>query len=469
MHPAVQRLEALAHAPLNTTGAQDSMTSSPDNQDQSGRSGHHSKAASAHKPKTDWPSLDPAALYGLPGRIVKAIAPVTEADPVALLIHLLAEFSCIIGWGAHIVLEGAFSLLLFWTVLVGDTSKSRKGTANKRIQRVFGDAIESWTRGAYRGNLSSGEGLVYAVRDPVYKPQAKYEKGKPTGETEEVLVDEGVSDKRLFLVQTEFGSMLKVMGREGNSLSGVIRDAWDGEDLAPMTKGNPIRATNPIIGIVGHVTKEELLRHLNDTEASNGFGNRFAWFAVRRAEHPLPFGGSPDQSTMAPLIEALREAVEFAWTAGKIGLTDEAASEWKAIYPELSEGKPGMVGALLGREEAQVRRLVALYALLDKKAVAEEVHLEAALALWQYAEDSTRWIFGDATGDQVADTILRAVRASGQLTDTEISHLFSGNTSVARLDRAKQSLAVQGLMYAKMEDTGGRSRRVWKPGQKPTP
>ncbi len=94
-----------------------------------------------------------------------------------------------------------------------------------------------------------------------------------------------------------------------------------------MTKGNPIRATAPIIGIVGHVTQEELLRHLTQTEASNGFGNRFVWFAVRRAKC-LPFGGLPDLSTIAPLIEALREAVEFASTAGEIGLTDEAARAW---------------------------------------------------------------------------------------------------------------------------------------------
>ena len=52
------------------------------------------------------------------------------------------------------------------------------------------------------------------------------------------------------------------MERDGNSLSGVLRDAWDGKDLAPMTKGNRIRATAPHVGIVGHVTQNELLRNL---------------------------------------------------------------------------------------------------------------------------------------------------------------------------------------------------------------
>ena len=206
------------------------------------------------------PDLDRAAYHGLAGEVVDLFTPHTEAHPVALLVSFLAEVGALIGRGPHLTIDGAYHPLLFWPVLVGQSSKSRKGTAGKRIHNLISRAVPDWTRGAYKGNLSSGEGLVFAVRDPEYKEEVIKEKGRPTGETISLLVDKGVLDKRLFLVQSEFGSVLRVMSRDGNSLSGVLREAWDGEDLAPMTKGSRIRATAPHIGIVGHVTRDELLR-----------------------------------------------------------------------------------------------------------------------------------------------------------------------------------------------------------------
>lgn len=176
-----------------------------------------------------WPVMEEEAYHGLAGEIVKAIEPYTEADPAGLLVSFLAEFGCIIGRSPHLWIDGSYHPLLVYPVLVGKSSKARKGSSGKRIKALFGAVNPTWTRGSYKGSLSSGEGLAYAVRD------AEFKAGK---DGEQVLIDEGVTDKRLFLVQSEFGSVLKIMAREGNSLSGVIRDAWDGEDLCPMTKNN---------------------------------------------------------------------------------------------------------------------------------------------------------------------------------------------------------------------------------------
>jgi len=399
-------------------------------------------------PSEDTHRVDNLMFSGLPGDIVNTISPYTEADRVALLVHLLAEFSCTIGRGSGIEVDGGWSPLSFWPVCVGASSKSRKGTASNRIQALFQYAFQTWTRGEMRGTLSSGEGLVYAVRD--------------AGEE-----GPGVIDKRLYLVQSEFGSVLKVMNREGNSLSGVLRDAWDGGDLAPMTKGNRIRATAPSIVIVGHVTKDELTRHLQDTEASNGFGNRFCWFCVQRARC-LPFGGAVSQAEWHTLACRLNAAINHGMQAGVIGMTPAAQEAWIAVYPTLSEGKPGLVGALLARSEAQVRRIAALYALMDKCRMVDECHLQAALALWQFAEDSVRWIFGDATGDPIADRIVENVRLCGELTDTDIQGLFRRNVPAARLTVAKQKLVAEGLIHSVLSPpTGGRPGVMWRPG--PTP
>lgn len=180
--------------------------------------------------------LDEAAYHGLAGEVVRLIEPHTEADPVALLASFLAEIGAMLNRRPHLVLDGSYHPLLFWPVLVGRSSKSRKGTADRRMRNLFELADPEWTRGECKGTLSSGEGLAYAVRDPQYKDEPVREKGKLTGETVPVCMDSGIEDKRMLLVQSEFGSMLRVMARDGNSLSGVIRDAWDGLTLAPMTK-----------------------------------------------------------------------------------------------------------------------------------------------------------------------------------------------------------------------------------------
>jgi len=199
-------------------------------------------------PREQWPTLDAAALHGLAGDVVELLRPHTEADPVALLASFLAEVGAMLNRAPHLILDGTVHPLLFWPVLVGQSSKSRKGTAGKRIERLLALADPTWTRREFRGTLSSGEGLAFAVRDAQYKEQPLMDKGRPTGETVTIYVDSGVDDKRLFLVQAEFGAVLRIMAREGNSLSGVLRDAWDGLTLAPMTKANRVRATDPHIG-----------------------------------------------------------------------------------------------------------------------------------------------------------------------------------------------------------------------------
>jgi hypothetical protein len=71
-----------------------------------------------------WPQLAPEALHGIVGDIVRTIAPHTEADPVTLIAHTIAEFSAIIRRSAFTKIDGYQSPLVFWPVLVGNTSKA---------------------------------------------------------------------------------------------------------------------------------------------------------------------------------------------------------------------------------------------------------------------------------------------------------------------------------------------------------
>jgi Protein of unknown function (DUF3987) len=380
------------------------------------------------------PLLSHEALHGLAGEIVRAIEPYSESDPVAILTNVLAAFGNIIGPIPHFRVEHTRHYLNLFFAHCGETSKGRKGTAWSTPKRMFADIDAAWAESRVTGGLSSGEGLINAVRDERYEKKPIREKGRVV-DYESVLVDQGVNDKRLMLVEEELSQALKVMSRDGNILSAIVRQAWDHGNLNPLTKSNPIKATGAHISIVGHITREELLRYLTETEQANGFANRFIWLMIYRSKCIPNPTGVPDE-ILFPLIEKLRNRVETARRVGEIVRTDRAAKILEGIYPELSDGKPGLLGRVLGRSEAQVMRIACLYSLMDGRERVDVDHLTAALALWDYSEKSAAAIFGEMSGDPMADRILAALDDQQEMTETEIRDLFVRHKSSTEVYRA---------------------------------
>jgi Protein of unknown function (DUF3987) len=426
-----------------------------------GRAKMKSQTAEVEISIQNWP--DPpgtAAFYGLAGDIALAIEPHTEADPIALLIQTLAILGNIIGRSAHFVAESSRHYLNLFTVLVGRTAKGRKGSSLEQVLRLIRSLDDQWTMHCMISGLSSGEGLIWAVRDPIEKQEPIKVKGRVAG-YQMVIVDEGVADKRLLVTESEFAQTLKVAAREGNTLSAVIRQAWDTGKLRTLTKTSPACATDSHISIIGHITRDELTRYLNTTEASNGFANRFLWVCVRRSK-VLPEGGRLNEVDFGEIARRLREAQNFAVGVREMKRDAEARALWYQVYEKLSEGKPGLLGAVISRAEAQVMRLACLYALLDCSAIISRKHLEAALALWQYCENSARFIFGDALGDPVADEILKVLREVEDegLTRTQIRDLFGRNRSTSEIIRALQKLIEAGFAGYTLEESNGTNRKT---------
>ena len=107
-------------------------------------------------------------------------------------------------------------------------------------------------------------------------------------------------------------------------------------------------------------------------------------------------------------------------------------------------------------------RLALVYALLDCDGEIDAAHLEAALAVWRYCEQSAVHLFGASLGDPVADEILRALKASGGPDPTEIRDLFAGRTRArAAISAALTALLAQGLARFTTEATGGRPVERW--------
>ena len=84
----------------------------------------------------------------------------------------------------------------------------------------------------------------------------------------------------------------------------------------------------------------------------------------------------------------------------------------------------------------------------------------SALAVWDYAEASARYIFGDATGDPIADRIMDALQ-HGELDRTAINHLFQRHVKAARIDHALTLLLKANKAHYERRETDGRSVEVW--------
>ena len=116
---------------------------------------------------SSWPApINEMAFQGLAGEIVKTIEPDTESDPVAILIQTLTAFGNIIGPCPHFRVEADRHPARINAVIVGATSKARKGTSGGIVNRLFKDVDPSWAADRNKGGLSSGEGLAYPCSRP---------------------------------------------------------------------------------------------------------------------------------------------------------------------------------------------------------------------------------------------------------------------------------------------------------------
>jgi hypothetical protein len=185
----------------------------------------------------------------------------------------------------------------------------------------------------------------------------------------------------------------------------------------------------------------------------------------------LPFGGNIEQRQLKSLAKELAAVIQFSESVAAMELSWSARKLWEEVYPKLSEGKPGLFGAVTARAEAQVRRIACLYALLDRSSNVQWPHLKAALAIWDYCDQSARYIFGHATGDRLADEILTELHKHGSdgVTRTDIRDLFQRNQSRHRIGAALALLEKWRLAERLTESAyKGRPTERWVPSRHTT-
>ena len=378
------------------------------------------------------------------GNIVRAIEPESEADPSALLVQLLVAFGNVAKRNAYFVAEADRHYTNLFTVVVGDSSRGRKGSSLSYIRSLMEEADDNWA-GVISGGLTSGEGLVHHVRDE--------DDGFMPG-----AIRQG---KRALVVESEFASVLKAQSRQGSTLSTIIRQAWDTGNLSVMRRDSPDKATNAHISIIGHITGDELRQCLNGTDTVNGYANRFLWVVSRRSKK-LPEGGYFNVADHAPLIARLKKAIEFAGTVGEMKRDEEARELWREIYGQIDDELPsGRLEAIFSRAEAQIMRLACVYALLDCSNIVRRIHLEAAKAVWDYSVASTRYVFGSYVLGKKAQKFLDLLNEAGTagLNKTDLLRKNGGRSD--GLNEALAELEQAGYAFSVRIPTDGRDEERW--------
>jgi len=377
------------------------------------------------------PRLDDVALHGLAGDIVRTIEPHTEADKAALLGQFLVMFGNAVGREPYAMVNGTRHGTNLYLNVVGATAGGRKGSSYGEIRYLFQNTYPEWLRSCIATGLTTGEGIIKAVED------------KRDPETDEVNES---SEKRLMVVEEEFGRVFSAKNRDGSVLSQVLRPAWDGKELGVMTRSRPLRADKSHVSIIGHITLEELKDTLSDQDARNGFANRFLWLLSEKSKDIPEPTGVPN---LLKFTQPLRRVIDRARERPRLYQRSEGARRrWYDYYMELSQREArGLYSEIVARMIAQTLRVSVIYAVLDQADEVRLEHLEAAIGFVGYCDQSALCAFGGAV-DSISEKILKVAddAAPNPAPIGAIYSAFTGNISRRTIKDRLERLEEQELV-----------------------
>lgn len=384
------------------------------------------------------PEGDPACLYGLIGDVARSGSDGTETNAHAIAANFMAYLSCAIGRGVYLPIGNTRHHARLFCLHVGRSGRGRKGDAVSlvlRIDQALRAVDAAFAPQVHRGGLSTREGLAALIHD-----------GYRQGRQDVSAID----DKRLWVVESEFANVLHQGRRDGNTLSAVLRDCWDGVDLKPATKSNRLYASDPHVCLSGAISPGELTGLMSARELTNGFANRFLMIWAERTRM-LPFPKETPQATVEQLAARTQEVLAFARADQhgqrehlRMDLSPQAQWHYGQLYRgELNDDfGDGVVGALLERRAPMLLRLAMLMALTDLQTRIDVQHIDAAMAWIRHATASVRFVFVSAAEEaklaqvvELSNRVLAFLRERGQATRSQISaECFRGKVSKTRID-----------------------------------
>ena len=413
------------------------------------------------------PLVTDAMFPGILEDIVNACSEHSEAVPVAVAINTLISFSALIGPMVHLTIGDEKRLLNDFVLMVGPSGLG-KGASNHGPRRIFKrveeflalDLDQQFQAGksngikqysplrVHNGGLSSGEGLAASLDD-----------GEGEGKTI------SVPDKRVLFLEPEFANSMNMAQRSGNILMTVLRNAYDGVSIEPLTKRDKVKVSDPFVCLIAHITASELTGHDQfQMLANNGMLNRFLilWQQpVKEVAFPDPIPNSQVDAIAQYLADRILLARnhhhETHWKkirsmSTAITMDDSARSLWTKEYGRLlNRADCEIVKVLTRRHRLHALILASLFAFLDFRHEIRATDIESALAWCEYSRQSVVYIFNTLNDQRKAGQIYELSRKvlfavyrlndkNRQCTKTDIHNWFSRKLKSGQLQSCLECL-----------------------------
>ena len=319
-------------------------------------------------------------------------------------------------------------------------AKAPPGTTSHASSRARDPSLAARTL----TGLSSGEGLIWAVRDPTDH-------------------DPGITDRRLLVVEPEFASVLKTASRDISTLSPTLRAAWDGRPLAILTRSAPARASDAHIAVIGHITSLELQHHVNPVEARQRPAQPLPVHRLPPRPGCCPTAATPTRSPPPASTAQLALAVAAARAAGQLAMTPARP---RPLAPRLPAARRAT--ARPRRTAHRPRRSARHPPRAHLRAPRPRVRDRARTRPRRPRSSRTTppaqppGRSNPHTGDPLAEHVHAALRhARDGLTRSQLLDLLHRNVSARRLDQALANLAAADKVDRQRVLTGGRPAELW--------
>lgn len=400
------------------------------------------------------PAVSKTMFPGFLGEVTEQCCHHNEASPVATAVHIISHFVAHVGPTVHLQIGNEERKLNNYYLLIGGAGSGKGGASYgpMKISRETDSCLALLCRQACQINSAT----------PVYTPPHRHDGGLSSGEGLASLMNDNkpVNDKRLEIIEPEFGNALNMACRKGSSLSHVLRNGYDGSPISPLTKHKQVSVSKPFFCMTGDITPDELEAcHRRSIMNTNGMLSRTLMLWIQPGKYcPVPKAMPPTQ--VNNLAEQLAERImtarngsfETHWQKQQsrpITLGHQAEQLWRAIYSELVNGAGDckLVRNICHRHRLHCLILAAVFALFDARMVISEDDLRAAIEWIQYAHQSVVYSYH----------IMEAQN------DAQISHSMSAPilNIIGKIQSRKQACTCSDIYHACSNKlTGKRLRAV---------
>lgn len=378
------------------------------------------------------------AYIGPLGKFIFDLSNYVEPCKESLLIQSLVVLGNLLNKKFYISISGNKLNTNLFAIILGKTSKARKGTSKRIVETIFRDIWGDELRNRTKRGLSSGEGLIHSLRDPAYGV-----KENKNGEQITVLIDQGIENKNAIYYEEEFSRVLKSSKRDTNNITEVIREAYDSGNLSVLTRNNPLTATNTNVSIIAQSTIEEFKNILKNVDCDNGFYNRFIFCKASRA-NVIPHTISPIE------IDAYHEfKIKMLKVKSFIELTNELEMEyskdamklWEKYYLETAYSDE-INGNIKGRSEDQLQKVAMIYAISECSETIETRHLLASKAILDYCHQTIDYVFSSNKSEDLRDyKVLKYLKNNYKVSRSKIfKDVFKNKIKGFEMDQIRDRL-----------------------------